>query len=124
MRIAVVGVGLIGGSIGLGARKRLGAEVSGTDRSPDALTAAVERGALDRACQTTEEALDGAEAAFVAVPVGTLEGGVCELLAAAADDCVVRDVGSTKRGVVAAQSDSRFVGGLPLAGSESCCIVH
>ena len=124
MRIAVVGVGLIGGSIGLGARKRLGAEVSGTDRSPDALTAAVERGALDRACQTTEEALDGAEAAFVAVPVGTLEGVVSEVLAAAADDCVVSDVGSTKRAVVAAHSDPRFVGGHPLAGAESSGVEH
>ena len=124
MRIAVVGVGLIGGSIGLGARKRLGAEVSGTDRSPDAVAAAVERGALDHACQTTEEALDGAEAAFVAVPVGALPAVVGDALAAASDDCVVSDVGSTKRAVVGAHSDPRFVGGHPLAGTETSGVEH
>src|SRR5205807_513542 len=97
MRIAVGGVGLIGGSIALGARERLGAEVSGTDRSPEALASAVERGVLDRGCQSVAEALDGAEAAFVAVPVGALPRAVGEVLAAAPDDCVVSDVGSTKR---------------------------
>ena len=124
MRIAVVGVGLIGGSIGLGARDRLHAEVRGTDRSPDALTAAVERGALDRACRSVEEALDGAEAAFVAVPVDALSPVVDEVLEAAGDDCVVSDVGSTKRPVVAAHSDPRFVGGHPLAGAESSGVEH
>lgn len=124
MRIAVVGVGLIGGSIGLSARARLDAEVRGTDRSPDALSAAVERGALDRACHTTEEAVDRAEAAFVAVPVGALPDVVGEVLAAASDDCVVSDVGSTKRAVVAAHSDPRFVGGHPLAGAESSGVEH
>jgi prephenate dehydrogenase len=124
MRIAVVGVGLIGGSIGLGARERVDAEVRGTDRSHDALTAAVERGALDRACRSVEEALDGAEAAFVAVPVDALVSVVDEVLAAAPDDCVVSDVGSTKRPVVAAHSDPRFVGGHPLAGAESSGVEH
>jgi prephenate dehydrogenase len=124
MRIAVVGVGLIGGSIGLGARERLDAEVRGTDRSPAALTAAVERGALDHACRSVEEALDGAEAAFVAVPVDALVPVVDEVLAAAPDDCVVSDVGSTKRSVVAAHSDPRFVGGHPLAGAESSGVEH
>jgi prephenate dehydrogenase len=124
MRIAVVGVGLIGGSIGLGARERLGAEVSGTDRSPDALKAALERGALDRACRSVEEALEGADAAFVAVPVGALEQLVGEVLAAASEACVVSDVGSTKRAVVAANSDPRFVGGHPLAGAETSGVEH
>ncbi len=124
MRIAVVGVGLIGGSIGLGARERLGAEVSGTDQSPEALEVALERGALDGAYPSAEEALEGAEAAFVAVPVGALERVVGEVLAAASEDCVISDVGSTKRAVVAAHSDPRFVGGHPLAGAESSGVEH
>jgi prephenate dehydrogenase len=119
MRIAVVGVGLIGGSIALAARERLGAEVSGVDRSADAIRAALDRGALDRACDSLPEALDGAEAAFVAVPVGALPSAVDAVLEAAAVDCVVSDVGSTKRAIVAAHADSRFVGGHPLAGAES-----
>jgi prephenate dehydrogenase len=124
MRIAVVGVGLIGGSIALGARERLGAEVRGTDRSPEALRRALERGVVDRACESLEEALDAADAAFVAVPVGLLPLVVGEVLAAAPDDCVVSDVGSTKRAVVAAQTDDRFVGGHPLAGAESSGLEH
>jgi prephenate dehydrogenase len=98
--------------------------VIGTDRSPDALRAAVKRGALDRACRSAEEALDGAEAAFVAVPVGALVSVVDDVLAAASDDCVVSDVGSTKRAVVAAHCDPRFVGGHPLAGAESSGVEH
>jgi prephenate dehydrogenase len=124
MRIAVVGVGLIGGSIGLAARQRLGAEVSAADRSPEALKDAVARGAVDHGCRSTAEALDGAEAAFVAVPVGKLPAVVGDALAAASDDCVVSDVGSTKREVVGAHADPRFVGGHPLAGTETSGVEH
>jgi prephenate dehydrogenase len=124
MRVAVVGVGLIGGSIALGARNRLGAEVSGTDRSTEALAAAIERGVLDRGCQSVADALAGAQVAFVAVPVGELPTVVGEALAAAPEDCVVSDVGSTKRAVVSAHSDPRFVGGHPLAGAESSGLAH
>jgi prephenate dehydrogenase len=124
MRVTVVGVGLIGGSIALAARERLGAVLSGTDRSPEALATARERGVLDHSFQSVAEALDGAEAAFVAVPVGELPTVVGEVLAAAPEDCVVSDVGSTKRAVVAAHSDPRFVGGHPLAGAESSGLAH
>lgn len=124
MRIAVVGVGLIGGSIGLAARERLGAHVSGFDRSEDALRSAIERGALDTACGSPAEALDGAEAVFVAVPVGALPAVVGQALAATAKNSVVTDVGSTKRAVVEACADPRFVGGHPLAGAESSGIQH
>jgi prephenate dehydrogenase len=119
MRIAIVGVGLIGGSIALAARERLGAEVVGVDRSADATRAARERGALDRASESVAEAVEGAEAVFVAVPVGALPSVVDEVLEAASADCVVSDVGSTKRAIVAAHRDPRFVGGHPLAGAES-----
>ena len=119
MRIAVIGVGLIGGSIALAARERLGAFVAGFDRDSGALALAVERGLIDRACSSVGEALSGAQAAFVAVPVGALDASVGEVLEAAAPDCVVTDVGSTKRAVVGAfGADYRFVGGHPLAGTE------
>ena len=119
MRIAVVGVGLIGGSVGLAARERLGAEVVGFDPSPAALDAALEVGAVDVAAAGADEALDGAEAAFVAAPVGALPAAVRAAVAAAGDDCVVTDVGSTKRTVVEAVDDERFIGGHPLAGAAS-----
>jgi prephenate dehydrogenase len=123
-RVAVVGVGLIGGSIGLAARERLGAEVAGFDRSEEALRGATERGALDRACGSLVEAMDGAEVAFVAVPVGVLPEVVGEVLSVASAQCVVTDVGSTKRAVVSAHADPRFVGGHPLAGAESSGVEH
>ena len=124
MKIAVVGVGLIGGSVGLAARARLGAEVVGWDPSPGALEEALARGALDRAAPGAAQALDGAEAVFVAAPVGALPGAVRTALAAAGPDCVVTDVGSTKRTVVEATEDHRFVGGHPLAGAATAGVEH
>jgi prephenate dehydrogenase len=98
--------------------------VTGFDRSEDALRGGLERRALDRACGSLEEALDGAEVAFVAVPVGALPDVVGEVLSLAPPQCVVTDVGSTKRAVVTAHDDPRFVGGHPLAGAESSGVEH
>jgi prephenate dehydrogenase len=124
LNVAVLGVGLIGGSIALAARERLGASVAGFDASPDAVAAAVARGAVDRACADVASAVADASAVFVAVPVGVLPAVVGAALAAAPDDCVVSDVGSTKRSVVTAHDDPRFVGGHPLAGAESAGVAH
>ena len=121
-RLAVVGVGLIGGSIGLAARERLGAYVRGYDRRD--LAPALERGALSEACGSIAEAVEGAAVVFVAAPVGELPEAVTEVLAAAGPDCVVTDVGSTKRSVVAAVDDPRFIGGHPLAGAETSGVEH
>ena len=122
--VAVVGVGLIGGSIGLAARERLGADVRGWDPGEGVLEAALERGAVSAACGSPDEALAGAGAAFVAAPVGALPAAVNEALAAAGADCVVSDVGSTKRSVVAAVDDPRFIGGHPLAGAETAGVAN
>ena len=123
-RIAVIGVGLIGGSIALAAKQRLDATLTGFDRSPPALTAARRRGALDQICGGVPEAVAEAEAVFVAVPVGALPAAIAAVLETAPADCVVTDVGSTKRAIVASQSDSRFVGGHPLAGAQNEGIEH
>jgi prephenate dehydrogenase len=123
MRIAVLGVGLIGGSIGLAARRRLGAEVVGFDPERGNAERGVEVGALDRVGDTIPEALEGAEVVFCAGPVGTLPGLVAEALDASGADAVVTDVGSTKRGLIAGlpRDDrlERFIGGHPVAGAES-----
>jgi prephenate dehydrogenase len=124
VRIAIVGVGLIGGSIALAARERLGAEVAGIDSSAEALRAASARDALDRPCDSIADALEGADVAFVAVPVRALPAVLGEVLDAAPADCVVTDVGSTKRLAVQAHRDPRFVGGHPLAGAESSGAEH
>jgi prephenate dehydrogenase len=123
-RLAVVGVGLIGGSIGLAARERLGADVRGWDPAPEAVAEGLERGAIGTACASAAEAVDGAAVAFVAAPVGVLGAAVAEVVASAPRDCVITDVGSTKRSVVAAVDDPRFIGGHPLAGAETAGVAH
>ena len=115
---------MIGGSIGLAARERAGARVRGWDPDPAALAAALERGALDEACGSVAEVVADAETAFVAVPVGALGETLDAVLAAAAPECVVTDVGSTKRAVVEGRDDPRFVGGHPLAGAETAGVAH
>jgi prephenate dehydrogenase len=125
VRIAVLGVGLIGGSIGLAAREWLeDAEVIGFGRSPERLGRALELGAITRATTDVADALDGAEACFACGPVGVLPDLVGRALAAAPAGCVVTDVGSTKRRIVEAVSDERFVGGHPIAGAETAGVDH
>jgi prephenate dehydrogenase len=120
MRIAVLGVGLIGGSIGLAARRRLEAEVVGYGRNPANLERAVELGAIDRAAGSLAEACEGADVVFCAGPVAALPAQAREALAAGGPDAVVTDVGSTKGELVAAVGDDeRFIGGHPLAGAET-----
>jgi prephenate dehydrogenase len=124
MRAAVIGVGLIGGSVALTARERLGAHVTGWDLNPAALSQARSRDVIDDASRSLQNAVDEAEIVFVAAPVGSLPELVGAVLAHAPAGCVVSDVGSTKRLVVDACSDPRFVGGHPLAGSETSGVEH
>ena len=119
-KVAVLGVGLIGGSIGLAARRRLGAEVVGYGRNPERLARAVELGALDRGASSVAEACEGAELIFCAGPVAALPAQVGEALAACGPETVVSDVGSTKNELVEGLGgDERFIGGHPLAGAET-----
>ncbi len=120
MRIAVLGVGLIGGSVGLAARGRLGAEVIGFDPDRTVTERSVEQGAVNVAAASVEEACGSAEVVFCAAPVACLVELAGEALAAAGPETVVTDVGSTKRDIVAVLgSDQRFIGGHPLAGAET-----
>jgi prephenate dehydrogenase len=120
MKVAVLGVGLIGGSIGLAARRRLEAEVVGCGRSPERLARAVELGALDAATGDVAEACEGADLVFCSGPVGALPKQARAALAACGPEAVVSDVGSTKGELVAALADDgRFIGGHPLAGAET-----
>src|SRR5215218_2249385 len=120
MKVAVLGVGLIGGSIGLAARAKLDAEVAGFDPDRGLLDRATELGAIDSARDTVAATVEGADLVFCAAPVTALPGLAAEALDAAPEDCAVTDVGSVKRDVIAALgSDSRFIGGHPLAGAET-----
>ncbi len=125
MKVAVLGVGLIGGSIGLAAREHVeDAEVVGWGRDPARLRGAVELGAIDSAADSLPAAVDGAALCFACAPVGALGGLVEAALAAAGPDCVVTDVGSTKQELLAGIDDHRFVGGHPIAGAETAGVEH
>src|SRR3954453_2234795 len=125
MRIAILGVGLIGGSIGLAARERCDdAEVGGFGRRPEGLARARELGAIGVAAGSLAEALEGAGACFCCAPVAALPEQIASVLAVAPADCVVTDVGSVKRDIVRAVDDERFVGGHPIAGAETAGVEH
>ena len=109
-RAAVVGTGLIGGSIGLALRRR-GWHVSGVDGSEAVAARALELGALDVVGPDP-----AAEVTFVATPVQAIAGAALEVLAATRG--IVTDVGSVKASVVEAVGHDRFLGGHPMAGSE------
>jgi prephenate dehydrogenase len=124
LRVAILGVGLIGGSIGLAARARAGAEVCGYDPDERACATALELGALDSAAADLRGAVAGADVVFAAAPVGALARTVTLALECAGADCVVSDVGSTKRMLAQAARDERFIGGHPLAGAETAGVEH
>jgi prephenate dehydrogenase len=119
LKIAIVGTGLMGASVGLAARRR-GATVAGWDTDPDALRVAEERGAIDAGAGSLGEAVRGADLALVAAPIAWLPGEVATVLSASDEATTVTDVGSTKASVVGASDGSaRFVGGHPICGSEA-----
>jgi prephenate dehydrogenase len=117
-RLAIVGTGLIGASVGLAARTAGVGEVHGWDLDPDALAVAVERGAV-AAADSLAEAVGGAQLALVAAPVASLPAQVAAVLEASGEETTVTDVGSTKGPVTEAVSDRRFIGGHPVCGSEA-----
>jgi len=116
-RLAIVGTGLIGASVGLAARTK-GITVTGWDPDDRALAAAAGAGALEPR-GSLDAAVDGAELVLVAAPIAVLPDLVVSVLAATGDETTVTDVGSTKASVMAAAGSPRFVGGHPIAGKEA-----
>ncbi len=124
-RLAIIGVGLIGGSLSL-ALRQAGAvgEVVGFGRNRNNLDKGVELGVLDRHAATLAEAIDGADVVVVAVPLGAMSAVLAEIGRALPDSAVVTDVGSAKGAVVSAaraafgEALPRFVPGHPIAGTE------
>ncbi|MGC9974706.1 MAG: prephenate dehydrogenase/arogenate dehydrogenase family protein, partial [Gaiellaceae bacterium] len=119
-RLAIVGTGLIGASVGLAAKRADVELVSGFDPDPAALRVAHERGAIDLVAATLAEAVAAADLVVVAAPVADLPGRAREVLGLVGESCTVTDVGSTKSAVCAATADdNRFIGGHPVCGSET-----
>lgn len=117
--VVIVGVGLIGGSIGMGARQRFLAErVIGLDLSPQTLDAARGMGAIDEAHLTPGPWLAQADLVILASPARALVAAGQALVPFLAPQTVVTDVGGVKTPVVEGMAGTRFVGGHPMAGSE------
>src|SRR5690349_5104320 len=100
MKLAVLGVGLIGGSIGLAARDRGLAEVTGWVRRPERAEDCLKSGAVDHMAATIEEACADADVVVCCASVGGLIEMSRKALDACPEGCLVTDVGSTKQELV------------------------
>jgi prephenate dehydrogenase len=122
--VAVVGVGLIGGSVGRALRaRRLAGRVVGVGRNEAALEEGVRLGAVDAATTDLAEGVAGADVVVVCTPVSQVAGFARRAAAGAPAGVLVTDAGSTKRTIVeAVERDdlarATFVGAHPIAGSE------
>jgi prephenate dehydrogenase len=124
-RLAIVGVGLLGGSVALAARAQgLAREIVGIGRDAARLDAARRAGALDRATTDLAAGVHDADAVVLAATVLVNERLLADVWRAVPPGALLTDVGSTKRGIVAtaerlaAAQPRRFVGSHPMAGSE------
>lgn len=124
-RMAVIGVGLIGGSFALALREAgMVEEVVGCGRSVGNLERAMELGIIDSFTHDVEEAVADADLVFVAVPLGSMENVFKSMQSHLKDDALITDGGSAKGSVVEAaraafgRLPSGFVPGHPIAGTE------
>jgi prephenate dehydrogenase len=123
-RVSILGVGLLGGSIGLALRSKVSScRVAGYGHRRTTLERALEIGAIDERYDSAAEAVRGADLIVVCTPVGVLREMLTQIAPALAGGAVVTDVGSTKRSVVETGErilppGAHFIGSHPMAGSE------
>ena len=123
-KVAIVGVGLLGGSIGLALGQRgLAQEIVGVGRRQESLDRALACGAISRSTTDLNAGVAEAEVVIVATPVASLAQDIVRVLAAAPVTALVTDVGSTKANICAEIAENqgladRFVGSHPLAGDH------
>ena len=121
---AIIGVGLLGASLGLGLKARgLSGTILGVGRRESSLRAARDRGAVDHTTLDVAEAVGQADLVVIATPAGLVESTLDNLRPHLLPDAVVTDVASTKAAICAHASSTwpaprRFVGSHPMAGSE------
>ena len=124
--VAILGLGLIGGSLALALRDVPGvAAIAGFDADPATLSQALARGIVDSGAMELEAVLRGADLVVIATPVGAMEGLLRRMAPALAPHAIVTDCASTKGEVVRWAQDyllghvARFVPAHPIAGSEA-----
>lgn len=118
--VAIVGVGLIGGSLGMALKsRRLATQVIGIGRRRERLDQAIALGAIDVGTTDASEALAEADVVVLCTTVGHIVQTLKATLEQIKPGAIVTDVGSTKGTIVAAANGAPFfVGGHPMAGSE------
>lgn len=125
--VAIVGVGLIGGSIGLAMRERkLARRIIGVGRRQTSLDAARQVGAIDQGVTNLAAGVAEAQLLIVATPVDKIAERIVQASALVPPDCLITDAGSTKEEIVAKvdaalaarRGGPRFVGSHPLAGDH------
>jgi prephenate dehydrogenase len=130
VRVAVIGTGLIGASLGLSLREVAAVtEVVGFDADPDQLEVALRRGAVDRAAADLPDAVAGADLVVLAVPPSAIPDTARLIGPHLAAGTVVTDVGSVKGDIVAAMEAAvppgvHVIGGHPMAGSHEHGAAH
>jgi prephenate dehydrogenase len=124
-RIAIIGLGLIGGSLALALKqaRREGLEIAGCDADRDVTGRARKQGAIDVEARDAASAVEGAAVVVIATPILSVAKVLEEIAPALASDAIVTDTASTKRQVLrwAAEllpAGVSFVGGHPIAGKE------
>ncbi len=125
-KVAIVGVGLIGGSMALAMKKkRIARQIVGVSRHKNTLLLAKKAGAIDEGSRHLS-LIEGADLVILATPVNTTLNLAQTMLKFIRRDCIVCDVGSTKQEIVSKLSKifPNFVGSHPLAGSEKRGVSH
>lgn len=123
-RISILGVGLLGGSIGLAAKSAIsGCQIIGYGHRPQTLEKALQIGAIDQAIENPAEAVRGCDLVILCTPVGVFPELIRQITQSLDDGAVMTDVGSTKRSIVRLAEQHlpahvRFVASHPMAGSE------
>lgn len=123
MKIAIIGMGLIGGSYALSLKKRLeDLTVFGWDENRDHLAKALELKIIDKASVSLVDAMKQADWIFLAIPVNAIEKMVPELLDQLEKNKVLVDFGSTKASICNAINShpkrSQFIAAHPISGTE------
>lgn len=123
MNIGIVGLGLIGGSLGLDLRS-LGHQVFGVSRQVATCELAIARGAVDQASPDLD-LLKGVEVIFLCTPLGSIRETVVQLRPQLGPETILTDVGSVKLPIVEAIAPlwPHFLGGHPMAGTAATGIV-
>jgi prephenate dehydrogenase len=123
-RVAIVGLGLIGGSLGLALRQaHIAEQVTGYDLGRGVCDQARKVGAVDQAYTSLADAVRGAELVVLATPVGAMRALLQQMATLASPGAVITDVASTKSQVLSWAEEFlpahlAFVGGHPMAGKE------